>query len=1182
MKFRKLLIVALSAAGIFAATAGDLRFHRGGVSFPMEKISAERFNTRGAPRGENLIKNGDFSKGFVSHKVKTGGWRKGCWLFGSGNQKKYFAQARKISQARTTIDGGRSALDLNRPIALEELMGSNASAFYISATQTVPLPDAQGGIYKLTFQYRSQKIGSSTSSQAVLIYYLSEIEKGKNTRSYQVFRYPPQPGWSNNTIELTVPAGTKALNVVFRSDGCGRTLVRSAHLEKVEKAKAPLVIQVTPMKMLDNTFVLASGDPAIMSMRIRNTLPKGVFKNYRIALEMELPAEVEVLGTNNLFTGKVSSKDILCNGKKYKKWTLPMTTQIPLSVRNNNAFTGWNVPGVMLCGKGKPGSSWQCSLALVDKSGILSNKESFTIRIAPPLPKVMTAKRFLPGFSSVPCDIQFGRFPAALESFARFVTEKSGTRWITASVPAADALLYKKYGVKYVTSEPWAIANGYRVGRVPNDKKPAYSIYRDLLGRPVSNGSVYATCPAAIYLKTPYFHDVVVPSVKKAMAGLDGFTPNWEPYTFRNMGCFCDTCKKEFAKFAKIPANKIDAVWPKELQLGRKYRETAIKFRGWQHGKMILVLHDEIMKAGGKEVGMCPEVGTDQIIRYPRYNEEQGEYSPYCYAGKTKWLNVWGPYVWFIGDRPYVYSKAAYLRFWETIRRAHTDYVKSLPGTRAKLLAMPHGNQVGTTALGQPEGMAMDQISAFLAGFDASQLYFFPRGYDHRFWRELGRSSQLIALTEDYVMTGKKVKNAKVTPVTPFPAPVQNISPRMMPDIKTSDILQAVSFAKDGKFLVAVGNFWEKGDVVFRLSFSGLKASQNYSVREIPYNRQFTRERGKLFNGNDLRKGILLHAGALRWVFFEIALCDAPAAIAQLTAADLEKQKRFLDKANKAAADAEAARDKALMSENDFGEWKALKEGKISCKVIDPKGKNQLQISAGKNSVTLDPRGLVVTQWIVDGAPQAESRFSMSCFWSPGKNGMQSFNAYRVTEQKITPQGVRVAGECVTSGRNYPALVGAKFKRILTFSKDLSSLTVETIVTNPTEISMNDVGFRWYFMPSAWNNKNGGYMEIGGKKINRPHGYSFYKKDIDGASEAVIRRIFLVKNPSIFVQGNVLNFKSSKGKSMQITLLPAACFGGVAVWDTPDLFAATCEPFYKPLTIAPGGSMSFKAEVKVY
>ena len=79
MKFRKLLIVALSAAGIFAATAGDLRFHRGGVSFPMEKISAERFNTQGAPRGENLIKNGDFSKGFVSHKVKTGGWRKGCW-----------------------------------------------------------------------------------------------------------------------------------------------------------------------------------------------------------------------------------------------------------------------------------------------------------------------------------------------------------------------------------------------------------------------------------------------------------------------------------------------------------------------------------------------------------------------------------------------------------------------------------------------------------------------------------------------------------------------------------------------------------------------------------------------------------------------------------------------------------------------------------------------------------------------------------------------------------------------------------------------------------------------------------------------------------------------------------------------------------------------------------------------
>ena len=1179
---KQLMTVALSAASVFAFAAGDLSFHRGGVSFPMEKISAERFNQKAVPAEKNLIKNGDFSQDFVTSKNKTAGWVRGCWLFGAENQKKYFAKARKITRAEIRKIDGKPALDLNRPAALEELMGTNAGSFYLSATQCVPLPDALGGVYKLTFQYSSRKIGSGSSSQMILVYYLSEIEKGKNTRSYQAFRFPAQPGWNSNSVELTVPAGTKALNIVFRADGCGKTQVRNVCLAKTESAKSPLVIQVTPMKMLDNTFVLASGDPAVMGMRVRNTLPKGAFKNTRLTLEMELPAEVEILGVNGQFTGKMSSKDILCNDQKYKKWSLPLHSAVPLTIRNSNQFTSWNIPCIMLRSNAKQGSSWKCSMEIFDKTTSLSNKESFTIRMDSPLPKVLMAKHFLPGFSSVTGDIVYSNFPAARESFAKFVTEKSGTRWITASVPAEDIKQYRKYGVRYVTCETGSIANGYRIGRVPNDKKPAYSIYRDVLGRPVSNSGICATCPAAIYNKTPYYKEVVLPYIKKTVEGLDGFTPNWEPYSFRNVGCFCDTCKKEFAAFAKIPADKIGQIWPKELQLGKKYRETAIKFRGWQHGRLIMTLHEDIVKAGGKEVGMCPEVGTDQIILYPRYTPEQGEYSPYCYADKTKWLNVWGPYIWFIGERPYVYSKAAYLRFWETIRRSAEDYRKSLPRTRAKLLAMPHGNQVGTTALGQPEGMAMDQISAYLAGFDASQLYFFPRGYDHRFWRELGRSSHLIALTEEYVINGKQLKGIKVAPVTPFPAPVQNISPRMMPDLKSCDVLQAAAFAKNGKYLAAVGNFWEKGDVIFKLSFPGLDAKKTYSVKEIPFERQFTKAQGKLFTGKDLQAGILLHAGALRWVFFEIAPCSKATALPQLTAADLAREKLNLDKANKAAADAEAARDRALMSENDFGEWKNFTSNGVACKVIDPKNQNLLSVTAGKNSVVIDPRGLVISSWKLNGVPQAEPNFGMTCFWSPGKNGMQSRNAYRVTEQKMTPKGLYIAGECITSGRTYPAMVGVKIRRVLTFSKDLTSLTIETIVKNPTEISINDVGFRWYFMPSAWNNNNGGHMEIGGQKIKRPHGYSFYRKDIDESSEAAIRRMFLVKNPSIQIKGDALTFKASKGKTMKIGLEPAGFFGGVAVWDTPDLFAATCEPFYKPRTIAPGGEISFKAEIKLF
>ena len=157
-------------------------------------------------------------------------------------------------------------------------------------------------------------------------------------------------------------------------------------------------------------------------------------------------------------------------------------------------------------------------------------------------------------------------------------------------------------------------------------------------------------------------------------------------------------------------------------------------------------------------------------------------------------------------------------------------------------------------------------------------------------------------------------------------------------------------------------------------------------------------------------------------------------------------------------------------------------------------------------------------------------------------------------------------------------------ERVLTIARDLKSITVECFVTNPSEFDIGNVGFRWYFMPSAWNNANGGHMEIGPQKITRPHGYSFYKKEIDSVSEDTIRRIFLVKSPSIPVKtnSNQLSFKSAKTKTLTVTLHPAALFGGVAVWDTPDLFAATCEPFYKPVTIPPGGTVSYKAELKVH
>ena len=1177
---KKVLFCALTAAAACILTAGDTAFHRGGVTFPMEKISAERFAPRAAS-GENLILDGNFAKDFVPSGKSTEGWVRGFWIFGK-EEKKFMKEAGKLTRAQIITEEGQRLLELNRPASLEKLMGAKASSLYISATHTATLPDALGGTYKLSLEYRNQIAGTSGFLQGVLVYYKDAPVKGKNVKSYQLLRLNSSPSWVNFSADLTLPPKTAALDIVLRADGCGRLLIRNVSLVRnAVDAAAPIVAETTPMGMLDNTFALAAGDPGTLGFRFKNTLPKGQFKAKKLLMHIELPADVAIIGTNNFLGPEFTAKEITVGGKKYKSWELPLSYAITAGLRNSNSFTGWHVPSVVLRSSAAPDKGRICRFYLTENGKTVSNTGSFTLKMIPALPEVPRPKRFLPGFSSVSQDVIFAR-PEVREAFARFVMTKSGTRWITASVTDAEAAAFRKAGVTYLTFEPWAIANGYRLGRIPAAKKPAYSFYRDAQGRSVEIGGP-ATCPAAIYNRTPYYTEHVLPELKKSVAGRDGITPNWEPYSFRGKGCFCDTCREEFAKYAKFPIDKVKELWPKELQVGGTHREQAIHFRGWQHGRMALTLHEDLLKMGASNVGFCPEVGTDQIVRSPSYFEKQWEFTPYEYAGKTKWLNVWGPYIWFIGDRPYVYSKGAHVRYWEVIRRAVRDYRASLKGSRAKLLAMPHGNQVSTTALGQPEGMAMDQISAYLAGFHASQLYFFPRGYDHRFWAELGRSSRLIALTDEMVMEGKVLDTLEVAPLSPFPAPIRNISPSMMPDVKVSPLIQGVAFARGGKYLAAVGNFWEKADVIFSLRLKGLPAGKTWQVKEIPYDRQFTRAKGKLYTSAELARGIPLHAGALRWVFFELSPAAKPIpGLPELTRSDLEKEKARLDRVNRPAFEAEEARDKALRSENDTGKWNEMSSGKVKCTVIDPGEKNLLRITSGKNSVTVNPRGLAIESWELAGEPQADRNFGMSCFWSPGKHGMQLFSPCRVTEQKFTPAGeLVIVGENTTSVRTFPDLPDLRIRRQLTFSPDLTAVTFDVKLTNTTENVMNDVGHRWFFMPSAWNNKNGGSMVLGGKAFTRPHGYTFYKKDIDSVSEEIIRRIFLVKSPTVAVDSSALSFKAPGKKSMEIAFSPADALGGVAVWDTPELFSPTCEPCLKPVQIPPGGSVGFSVRISL-
>ncbi|TRZ87513.1 hypothetical protein D4R89_09605 [bacterium] len=69
--------------------------------------------------------------------------------------------------------------------------------------------------------------------------------------------------------------------------------------------------------------------------------------------------------------------------------------------------------------------------------------------------------------------------------------------------------------------------------------------------------------------------------------------------------------------------------------------------------------------------------------------------------------------------------------------------------------------------------------------------------------------------------------------------------------------------------LIAVGNFWERGECFFRLALQGLEAGRRYLLREPATNRAYADDNGHIaWTAEGLRRGVLLHVGALRCAFF--------------------------------------------------------------------------------------------------------------------------------------------------------------------------------------------------------------------------------------------------------------------------------------------------------------------------
>ena len=220
---------------------------------------------------------------------------------------------------------------------------------------------------------------------------------------------------------------------------------------------------------------------------------------------------------------------------------------------------------------------------------------------------------------------------------------------------------------------------------------------------------------------------------------------NWEPYEFRGNGCICDRCRRAFAEYTGLTEDEVAAGWPKELDRRHgKWSEEIRRFRSWQHSQIVRKINGIVCAATGgeKSVGAIPGVCWRDMSSFLKTELRVDEIVVSEYAGSFKWMNPWGPYVFWnaakgktLGKPGETFENApSHVLHWLVARdvREQVDKDYPLEGGRPKLMAFPHGVQAWSW-LTKPKWLGLACDAFFFWRWESVVPYNFPYGYDARY-----------------------------------------------------------------------------------------------------------------------------------------------------------------------------------------------------------------------------------------------------------------------------------------------------------------------------------------------------------------------------------------------------------------------------------------------------------------
>jgi len=864
----KKIFLIINLFSVFAIYA---QLDPGGVSVDLGKVHSENSVL---VKQKNYIKSGDFEDPSINFSLKApGDWQCGVRIHSKiKTDESLLPEITKLMKREiipSQDNPGNHLLKLLSPLEIQKLRRSDGTPMVSNKlVQTVILlePLKNPTKFRISIMTKGKRYDAPGLNAFVLLINFFSGERARDSSPLGKMlnlRFTVTDNFERSSLEFTAPKNTRSLMLNFSLYGVGEWFIDDITLDEAALDEGATV-RIAPLYFFDNIYHLAEGQVGTLSFGVRNN---SLLTLKAPKLHVKLPPGFACVDNNEKTpliekkTAPDSSQSVVLDLTGQKSFV----NQVDYDVRR---------PASILIRSSLPGGEKLYPVEYHITDGAYTSHVVVTnIKIVPALAPVKTPKIFRSGLM-LRSDFNFAGDGA--KPFVDFYKNNGFNSIHGSRPPLFNAALVSAKIERYI--QPSNLCNGYRLGTPPI---PPEAQFINEKGQAITDNGMPVVCPTAVYTRSAYFEKSIAGLVEDILIKQnisDQIMPNWELYYLAHRGCFCSACQMEFSKYAKVPREDIAKVWKEDIintPLGEKW----VKFRSWQHGLLMVTLKDTVKAAGARhnrDTNFIPEIGWTAFL--PSRNHAFNLYNPIDFMGSFEWLDPWGPYIFQDYTKKREYYPGLHL-ITEVAAREIKDFVaKNTRGMKTpKLIAMPHGIQ-GSTWVTEPEAIAFEMLTFFLNKWEGSIVYYFGGGYDYRYFSALAKANNTIAQTEEIVFNGTVNNHAKITPLTPLPKTsfpdYWNEGGNFKQDLPTltkEPIIQVHSFNQNQKRLIAVGNFWAKGEAFVTLQVDGLEPKSQYVIKRLCSNDYYLPDsKRNHFTGAELAKGIIVHIGALRWEFLEL------------------------------------------------------------------------------------------------------------------------------------------------------------------------------------------------------------------------------------------------------------------------------------------------------------------------